>query len=340
LGSVLGYELPSKWRSWAVGMFLDLRRSRCLSGRPSNLHADTFFRDPTSIPAGEDTLPGTHMDPTNGSLSGRSLSARTTIDSVIRTVIADDETSVRQQLRKLLDLEPGVQVVAQCKNGQQAIEAMQANKPDLLFLDNLEPAFDAFEVLNRIPAADLPVVIFTSDRSEHAVRAFEVHALDYLLKPIVPERLHRAMERARVDIQRTRDHQLTVRILELLERTKPAIPHSNGHLVIRTEGRVVFLEADEVDWIEAVANYVKLNVGKNSYLLREGIGKIAEKLDPNRFVRIHRSTIVNSNRIKELQPCASGEYIAVLKNGKELACSRGYRLELQRLMGKDLRTRP
>jgi two-component system, LytTR family, response regulator len=254
----------------------------------------------------------------------------------MRTIIADDERLARKKLRVLLDSESGVEVVADCQNGRQTIEAVQAHKPDLLFLDVRMPDFDGFQVLSKIPAHDTPVVILTTAYDQYAIRAFEAHALDYLLKPFDGERLHRALERARAELLKSHGHNLTGRIVDLLAAAKPTSQEAARRIVIRTGGRIVFLNLDEVDWIEAAANYVKFNVGKDAYLLREGISKISARLDSNRFVRIHRSTIVNVDRIKELQPCDSGEYIAVLKNGKELSCSRGYRPELQRLIGKDL----
>jgi two-component system, LytTR family, response regulator len=179
------------------------------------------------------------------------------------------------------------------------------------------------------------VVIFTTAHDQYAVKAFEAHALDYLLKPFDRGRLHHAMNRARAEFLKTHDREMTYRILDFLTKTKPE-PQVDKRLVFKTGGRVVFLESDEIDWLSAAANYVTLNVGTESYLLREGIGHISERLDPDKFVRIHRSTIVNVDKIKELQPVNSGEYIVVLKDGKELSCSRGYRAGLQRLIEKNL----
>jgi two-component system, LytTR family, response regulator len=257
----------------------------------------------------------------------------------IRTIIADDEHLARQKLRLLLGSEPGVQVVAECQNGEQTIDAVRAHKPDLLLIDIRMPDMDGFAVLRRVAADEAPVVIFTTAYDQFAIRAFDAHALDYLLKPFEQERLHHAIERTRTELLKSHDLNLTSRILALL--AQKAEPHTepkqtDDRMVIRAGGKVVFLDVKEIDWIEAAANYVKLNVGKDSYLLREGIGSIAERLDPDRFVRIHRSVIVNVRKIKELQPCESGEYIAVLKNGKELSCSRGYRAQLQRLIGKNV----
>jgi two-component system LytT family response regulator len=253
----------------------------------------------------------------------------------IRTVIADDERLACEKLRVFLGSEPGVDVVAECRDGKEAIAAVQTHKPDLLFLDIRMPDLDGFQVLSEIPADAMPVVIFTTAYDQYAIKAFESDALDYLLKPFDQKRFHHAVGRARTELLKSRDHHLTSRILNLLAEA-PTPRGVNGRLVIRTGGRVVFLELDQIEWIEAAANYVKLNAGKDSYLLREGIGRISERLDPSRFVRIHRSTIVNANKIKELQPCDSGEYIAVLRSGKELSCGRGYRAQLQRLIGENL----
>jgi two-component system LytT family response regulator len=253
----------------------------------------------------------------------------------IRTVIADDEHLARKKLRLLLGSEPGVQVVAECQDGQQAIGAVQDHRPDLLLIDIRMPDLDGFQVLGQIASDAMPVVVFTTAYDQFAIRAFETHALDYLLKPFERDRLHQAIERTRAELLKSHDHNLTNRILDLIaSKSEPKLETKpiDDRMVIRAGGKVVFLEAKDIDWIEAAANYVKLNVGKESYLLREGIGSISERLDPDRFVRIHRSVIVNVRKIKELQPCDSGEYIAVLKNGKELSCSRGYRVQLQRLI--------
>jgi two-component system LytT family response regulator len=256
----------------------------------------------------------------------------------IRTVIADDEQLARKKLRLLLGSEPGVQVVAECQDGQQTVGAVQDHKPDLLLIDVRMPDLDGFQVLGQLSTADMPVVVFTTAYDQFAIRAFEAHALDYLLKPFERERLHQAIERARAELLKSHNHDLTAQLLDMIvKRTEPKMEskQADDRMVIRAGGKVIFLDMKDIDWIEAAANYVRLNVGKDSYLQREGIGSIAERLDPDRFVRIHRSVIVNVRKIKELQPCDSGEYIAVLKNGKELSCSRGYRTQLQRLIGKN-----
>jgi len=256
----------------------------------------------------------------------------------IRTIIADDEPLARRKLRLLLDSEFGLEVVAECHDGNETVRAVQAHKPDLLLIDIRMPDLDGFQILERIAPEDMPVIVFTTAYDQFAIRAFEAHALDYLLKPFEAERLHHTIERVRTELLKSNNRDLTSRILDLIEKKaepKVGSERFENRMVVRTVGRVVFLDVEEIDWIEAAANYVKLHVGKDSYSVREGIGSILAKLDPKRFVRIHRSVIVNVRKIRELQPCDSGEYIAILKNGKELSCSRGFRGQLQRLIGKN-----
>lgn len=254
----------------------------------------------------------------------------------MRTIIADDEPLARKKLRVMLGSEPDIQILAECENGAQTVSALTMHKPELLLLDIQMPDLDGFEVLSRILPGIAPIVVFTTAYDRHAVRAFEAHALDYLLKPFDQERLHHAIDRARAELLKVSDREATCRVLNFLSENVGKQIRPDRRLVIKTGGRVVFLDFDEVDWVEAAANYVRLNVGKQSYLLREGIGHIAERLDPKQFVRIHRSIIINVDKIKELQPVNSGEYVVVLKNGKELSCSRGYRPGLQQFIEKSL----
>jgi len=253
----------------------------------------------------------------------------------VRVVIADDERLARQKLRILLESETQVAIVAECQDGRQTISAITCFHPDLLLLDIQMPDLDGFQVLKEIPVHEMPVVIFTSAYDQYAIRAFEAHALDYLLKPFDQERLHHALERARTELSKSENREITHKIMELLShlKTGSAAPaESQNRLVIKAKGRVIFLDLDDIDWVEAAANYVRLNVGKESYLLRETISRTSERLNPTEFIRIHRSTIVNVRKIKELIPVNSGEYVVVLKNGKELSCSRGYRAHLQRVI--------
>lgn len=249
----------------------------------------------------------------------------------IRVIVADDEASVRHRLRNLLAAEAGVEIVAECSDALQTIAAVRTHNPDLLLLDIEMQDADGFQVLNSIAGDHLPIVIFTSAHDQHAVRAFEAHALDYLLKPLDQHRLHTAIERARTELLKTHDHQLTHRILDLLAEGRTG-SQTDRRLVIKTAGRVVLVDMDEIDWVEAAGNYVQLKTSGGCYLVRDGIARFSEKLDPSQFARIHRSVIVNVRKIKELQPCNRGEYIVVLKDGKQLSCSRSYRVKLQQFI--------
>jgi len=258
---------------------------------------------------------------------------------VIRTIIADDQRLAREKLRTLLASEKDVKVVAECSDGKQTVSAIRRLGADLLLLEIQMPGMDGFQVLSELSPDEMPAVIFTSAYDQYALRAFEVRALDYLLKPLDLGRLQHAIEKVRVELNKSQDRQITHRILGLLSQLKSEITSSSspdGLLVIRAKGRVVFVKLSEIDWIEASANYVRLNAGKESHLVRESMSRILERLNPSHFVRIHRSTIVNFQQIKELIPVNSGEYVVVLKSGKELSCSRGYRAELENMIEKGL----
>jgi len=254
----------------------------------------------------------------------------------LRVVVADDERLARQKMRTLLESEPNITLVAECQDGRQTVSAINCFHPDLLLLDIQMPDLDGFQVLGEISPREMPAVIFTSAYDQYAIRAFEAHALDYLLKPFDKDRLHTAIQRARIELAKSENRDMTHKLLELLSHIRSgastATADSQDRLVIKAKGRVIFLDLEEIDWVEAAANYVRLNVGKESYLLRETISRTSERLDPNQFIRIHRSTIVNVRKIKELIPVNSGEYIVVLRNGKELSCSRGYRAFLQKVI--------
>jgi two-component system, LytTR family, response regulator len=249
----------------------------------------------------------------------------------IRAVVADGEPHMRDQLRFLLAEESGVEIVAECGDGLQTIAAVKIHKPDLLLLDIEMQDADGFQVLNCISSQDMPIVIVSSASDHHAIRAFEASALDYLLKPFDRVRLHTAIVRTRSQLVKTHDRHLTHRILDLLAEARTEA-QADRRLVVKTSGRVVFVDMSEIDWVEAAGNYVELKTRSGSYLIREGIGSLAKRLDANQFVRIHRSIIVNVRKIKELQPCNRGEYMVVLKDGKQLSCSRGYRAKLQELI--------
>jgi two-component system LytT family response regulator len=249
----------------------------------------------------------------------------------IRVLIADKDESSCRQLQQLLSEETGVHVVGKCLDAVQTVATTQAVEPDLLVLDIDLLDTQSFAALERLRSADRPILIFTSSHDQDAIRAFEARALDYLVKPVDPERLHIAVERTRVEVVKTQDRRLSHRILNLLAGARQE-KEPGRRLIVKSGSRVVFVDSDEIDWIEAAGNYVRLKTARESFLMREAISHMADRLDPRQFVRIHRSTIVNVKRIKELQPCNRGEYMVILKDGKELSCSRGYRAKLQALI--------
>ncbi len=249
----------------------------------------------------------------------------------VRAILADSSSSARQHLRQLLASEGGVEVIAECTNSQETLAAIQLQKPDLVFLDVHLADCSGFELLQRIPLPERPFAIFVSSDPRYAMQAFEARALDYLPKPLDPRRLHAAIERTRMELLRVHDRRLTHQLLGLLAGSTPETSNDR-RLVVKSGGRVIFLDMDEIEWVEAAGNYVKLHVAREAYVMREAISRISERLDPAQFARIHRSIIVNVRKIKALQPCNRGEYMVILKNGKELSCSRGYRARLQQLI--------
>jgi two-component system LytT family response regulator len=251
----------------------------------------------------------------------------------IRTLIVDDEPLGRTRLRTLLKSESDFEIVGECGDGKNAVAAIREQQPDLVFLDVQMPELDGFGVVKQIGPEHMPVTIFCTAYDRYALKAFEVHALDYLLKPFDKERFHTALHYARVKIQRERDGKLTDRLAALLDDVKPKTK-AIDRLAIKSGGRVIFLRIDDVDWIESSGNYLKLHVGKEHHLLRETMNSLEAKLDAEEFIRIHRSIIVNVGRIKELQPAFHGDYVVILQGGKELPLSRSYRGKLQSLLGE------
>ncbi|MBV9957483.1 MAG: response regulator transcription factor [Acidobacteria bacterium] len=253
----------------------------------------------------------------------------------LRAIVVDDEMLARQIIREMLANDAEVEIVAECVNGREAVEAIQAHKPDLLFLDIQMPEVAGFEVLEAMKGERLPGVIFVTAYDQYAVRAFEYHALDYLLKPFDRERFEMAVSRAKAQLRRDRNGELDRRILALLEALKAESKYVD-RLVIKNGGRVFFLESGEVNWIEAEGNYVRLHTDKKAHLLRETISSLEEQLDPKKFLRVHRSTIVRIDSIRELQPWFHGEYHIILHDGTKLTLSRNYREQLQTVLGKNL----
>ena len=253
--------------------------------------------------------------------------------SKIRTMVVDDEPVARERIVGLLQQEKDIELVGECADGQQAINAIQAQHPDLVFLDVQMPACDGFGVIESVGADRMPAVVFVTAYDEYALKAFEVHAIDYLLKPFGRDRFQQTLQHAREHLERRRAGDLGRRLLALVNDIKPETPRLE-RLVVKSGGRVFFLRTDEIDWIEAAGNYVRLHLTEDSHLFRETMNNMEARLDGRRFVRIHRSRIVNTDRIKELQPWFNGEYVVVLQNGTRLTLSRGYREKLQERLGK------
>jgi len=253
--------------------------------------------------------------------------------SRIRTLVVDDEPIARERVLSLLQQEDDVEVVGECGDGAQAVAAIQHQVPDLVFLDVQMPGVDGFGVIEAIGAEKMPTVVFVTAYDEYALRAFEVHALDYLLKPFGRDRFRQTLSHARAHLERRRAGDLGRRLLALVNDIKPEAPKLD-RLIVKSGGRVFFLRTGDLDWIEAAGNYVRLHLGEESHLFRETMNRMEARLDPKRFVRIHRSRIVNTERIKELQPWFNGEYVVVLRNGARLPLSRGYRDKLQEQLGK------
>ena len=257
------------------------------------------------------------------------------MSSTARVLIADDEPLARERLRSLLAAETWLEVIAESQNGLEAVECILRHRPDLVFLDVQMPGATGFEVIEAVGPERMPLVVFVTAFDKYALRAFDVHALDYLLKPFDRERFEQALTRARQQLDRRSTGDLERRLLELVQDLKgPA--HKLERFVIKAGGRVFFVRADEIDWIEAAGNYVKRHVGAESHLFRETLNAIESRLDPDIFFRIHRSHIINIERVKELQPWFNGEYVVFLKNGTRLTLSRGYREKLQERIGRPL----
>jgi two-component system LytT family response regulator len=248
-------------------------------------------------------------------------------------MVVDDEPVARERIVGLLAQEKDIELVGECADGQQAVNAIQQQHPDLVFLDVQMPVCDGFRVIEQVGADRMPPVVFVTAYDEYALKAFEVHAIDYLLKPFGRDRFQQTLQHAREHLERRRAGDLGKRLLALVQDLKPE-PQKLDRLVVKSGGRVFFLRTDEIDWIEAAGNYVRLHLSEDSHLFRETMNNMEARLDGRRFVRIHRSRIVNTDRIKELQPWFNGEYVVVLQNGTRLTLSRGYREKLQERLGK------
>lgn len=257
----------------------------------------------------------------------------------IRAMIVDDEEAARRTVRSQLHRHDDVHVVSECCDGNEAIQAIRATLPDLVFLDVHMPGKSGFEVLAAIELPVRPYIIFVTGHDHHALKAFEVRALDYLLKPFNEARLDEALDRARCALAQPKAGFDGNHLVKLETAPRHAAPGAAGasrsmdRIAVKTGGRIMVLRLNEVDWVEAHQDYVALHVGPKAWLVRESIGALELKLATSGFVRIHRSTLLNADRVRELRPLTKGEFMVVLLDGTERKLSRNYRGALERLAG-------
>ena len=257
----------------------------------------------------------------------------------IRTVIADDEELARRGLKALAQRCEDLELICECRNAREAVDAIHRHRPDLVFLDVQMPGKTGFDVISAIADAQRPHVVFVTAYDSFALRAFEVHALDYLLKPVNQERFDAALARVREAMSHATDDALAQRVrhvaAELQVATSPSVS-AVDRLPIKANGRIVVIRLADIDWIEADRDYVSVHVGSKTWLMRETIAAVELRLALSGFVRIHRSALVNAERVKELRPLDKGEYTVVLNDGTELKLTRNYRESVERLVGGGL----
>lgn len=262
----------------------------------------------------------------------------------VRAIIVDDEPAARRGVRLLLERDGGVEVVGEAPGGAEAVELLQREKPDVAFLDVQMPGCDGFGVLDQFNPAELPAVVFVTAYDEHALRAFEFNAVDYLLKPYDDARFAAALARAKEEVRRRQTDSVNSRLTQLLDYLRQnagAVPATRedatgDRILVKSSGEIFFLKADEIDWIEAEGDYMKFHVAGRAHLMRETMARLEARLDAKRFVRIHRSTIVNIDRLRKLTPSFAGEYAVVLHDGTKLKLSRGYHERIAALMKEAL----
>ena len=258
----------------------------------------------------------------------------TTPDRLFRVILADDEPIARAGMRAILAHDATLDIVAECATGTQAVEAVLAHRPDILLLDVQMPDLDGFGVLRALPRELWPAIVFVTAYDSYALRAFDLHAVDYLVKPFGDERAREAVERAK---QRVLSSGLPAmrKLVDELLATRPADTAATPlrHLAFRDGERVLLIAVGDIDWIEAEGDYVRLHCGQTTHLVRARLKDLLEKLDPARYVRLHRSVVVNVDRIRELTPASHGDFTAILADGTRLKVSRTQRAELARLTG-------
>ncbi|HKY03767.1 MAG TPA: LytTR family DNA-binding domain-containing protein [Blastocatellia bacterium] len=249
----------------------------------------------------------------------------------IRTIIVDDVSLARERIKMMLD-DAEFEIVAECANGREAIKAITSLKPELVFLDIQMPKIGGFEVVEAVGVEEMPAVIFVTAYDEFALRAFEINAVDYLLKPFDEARLNKAVARAKLAIERQIPAGEMEEKLRRLLKEVTTEPKYLKRIPVKTARQTTLVLTDEIYWISAAGHYLELHTGGEQYLIREQLSRLEAKLDPEKFVRIHRSTIVNLDSIKSLHPLFNGDQIVVLKSGEELTLSRTYHEKLISLL--------
>ena len=279
---------------------------------------------------------------------GRTPAPRASEGPPLRVLIVDDEPLARSQLRELLRDEPDLEIVAEYGNGAEAVAGIGRDEADLVLLDIQMPEIDGFGVVRAVGADRMPAVVFVTASDAHAVRAFDVHAVDYVLKPVDRDRLleaiGRAKQRIKSDPEPSDDHHISARLAALVAEVSAAVAGTGAgsgskrvsRLAVKGDGRVVFVRTADVDWIEAMDNYVRLHVGRETHLMRETLSHLEERLPAETFLRVHRSTIVNIERIREVQPWFAGDYVLILGDGTKLTTGRRYRAAVQALLERAL----
>lgn len=271
-----------------------------------------------------------------------------------RVLIVDDEPLARRRLREMMAEDPEVEVVAECGNGKDAVAAIHREEPDVVLLDIRMPELDGFGVVRTVGTDRMPAVIFVTASDAHAVRAFDVHAVDYVLKPVDQDRLFEAIRVAKDRVASARSGEATTgeeqdmraRLAALVAEVSAAVAGGRGtsapaqpaagRIAIKGDGRVIFVRTANVDWVEAMDNYVRLHVGRDAHVMRETMAHLEERLPPPTFLRIHRSTLVNVERIREIQPWFAGDYVLILADGTKLTTGRRYRATVKALLDRAL----
>lgn len=255
----------------------------------------------------------------------------------IRTVVVDDEPAARRGVRLLLERDPSIEIVGEAGGGGEAAELILREQPALAFLDVQMPGGDGFETLAKVGPGAAPVIVFVTAYDEHALRAFDVNAVDYLLKPYDDARFAAALQRAKDAVRRRSAETVDARLTQLLEYFETnAAAAGTDRILVKSSGEIFFLKAEEIDWIEAEGDYMKFHVAGKTHLMRETMARLEARLNPKQFIRIHRSTIVNADRLRKLSPSFAGEYAVILQDGTKLKLSRGYHERIAALLKQAL----